>query len=156
MPPEPIRVGHQAPDFELPDQHGQPVRLSDYRGKKNVVVVFYPLTFTRVCQAEMCALRDDLPSFHNEHTQLLAVSCEPSPTHRRWAEEQSYGFPLLADFWPHGQAARAYGVFDERLGVALRGTFILDRDGIVRYTAVNAMSDARDQQEYEKVLAELA
>lgn len=152
----PVDVGQEAPDFELRDQHGQPVRLSDYRGKKHVVVVFYPWSFTRVCGAELCALRDDLPSFQNEGTQVLAVSCDSPPVQRRWAEDEGYEFPVLSDFWPHGQVARTYGVFDERLGVALRGTFVIDRDGVVRYATLKPVPEARDQAEYTRVLADLA
>lgn len=151
----PVDVGREAPDFELRDQHGQPVRLSDYRGKKGVLVVFYPSSFTRVCGAELSALRDDLPSFRNEDTALLAVSCDAPPVQRRWAEEEGYDFPLLSDFWPHGQVARAYGVFDERLGVALRGTFVIDRDGVVRYRTLNTVAEARDPAEYRVALAAL-
>jgi mycoredoxin-dependent peroxiredoxin len=150
-----IQVGDEAPDFELRDQHGQPVRLSDYRGKKAVVLVFYPFAFTKTCQGELCSLRDDLGTFANEEAQLLTVSVDSPAAHRAWGEQQGYTFPLLADFWPHGEVARAYGVFDERFGVALRGTFVIDTEGVVRYRVVNPISEARDQEEVAKVLAEL-
>jgi mycoredoxin-dependent peroxiredoxin len=151
----PLEVGQEAPDFELPDQHRQPVRLSDYKGKKNVVIVFYPLSFTGVCEGEMCGLRDDLSAWQNDDAQLLAVSVDSPAVHKQWAEQQGFDFPLLSDFWPHGEVARRYGVFDDGIGVALRGTFICDRDGVVRYRTVNAVPDARDQEEYKRVLAEL-
>ena len=124
----PVETGATAPDFELPDQSNQPVKLSDFRGKKHVILVFYPLSFTRVCSSELCTLRDDLDGFD---------------------------FPLLSDFWPHGEVARRYGVFDEDFGVALRGTFLIDTDGVVRYTTVNAVPDARDPQEVKAALAQL-
>jgi mycoredoxin-dependent peroxiredoxin len=149
-----VEVGDRAPDFELKDQHGAPVKLSDYRGKK-VVLVFYPLAFSGVCQGELCEIRDDLPSFGEADAQILAVSVDSMFSHRSWAEQQGYEFPLLSDFWPHGQVAQEYGVFDDNRGVATRGTFILDAEGVVRWKVVNAIPDARDLNEYRKVLAEL-
>ena len=101
-----IAVGTEAPDFELKDQHGQAVRLSSFRGVRNVLVVFYPLAFTRTCHGELCALRDSLNDFVNDAVQTLTISVDSSPTHRVWAEQQGYQFPLLADFWPHGAVAR--------------------------------------------------
>jgi mycoredoxin-dependent peroxiredoxin len=148
-------VGDEAPDFELVDQNRQPVRLSSFRGSRNVVVVFYPLSFTRVCEGELCALRDELADFSNDDVQTLAISCDSSAVHARWAQEQGYEFPLLADFWPHGAVARDYGVLDEASGLAVRGTFIVDREGVVRYKVVNAIPDARDHDAYKKVLANL-
>lgn len=139
-----IGVGDEAPDFELRDQTRQRVRLSDYRDHKAVVVVFYPWAFTRVCGSEMCAIRDDLEAFRNDDVETLAISVDSSAALRAWAEQEGFAFPLLSDFWPHGEVARAYGVFNEAVGVAERGTFILDRDGIVVYTDHNAIRDARD------------
>jgi peroxiredoxin len=150
-----IEIGDEAPDFALPDQNRQTVRLSDFRGRKNVVIVFYPLAFTPVCEGELCAIRDTFEDFSGEDVQTLAISCDNGPTHARWAAEQGYDFPLLADFWPHGEVARAYGVLDEQSGLALRGTFIVDKHGRVAYTVVNAIPDARDAEEYRKVLATL-
>lgn len=150
-----ISVGDPAPDFELEDQHRQRVRLSDFRGRKNVVVVFYPLSFTGVCQGELCAIRDSIGDFDSDDVQTLAISCDSGPVHAKWAQEQGYTFPLLADFWPHGEVARSYGVLDEASGLALRGTFIVDKQGAVAYSVVNAIPDARDLDEYRKVLATL-
>jgi peroxiredoxin len=150
-----VEIGDRAPDFELRDQANRPVRLSDYRGRKNVLLVFYPFTFTPVCGTELVALRDNIANFQNDDVELLAVSCDSTPAHRVWAEQHSFGFPLLADFWPHGEAARAYGVFDEQRGCATRGSFVIDREGIVRWKIVNPIPDARDHEQYAKVLAEL-
>ncbi len=150
-----VEVGDLAPDFELQDQNRQLVRLSSYRGKKNVVIVFYPLAFTNTCQGEMCAIRDSLADFDSDDVQTLAISVDSAATHKRWAEEQGYTFPLLADFWPHGEVARSYGVFEEQFGIATRGTFIVDKEGNVVYKVVNAIPDARDLEEYRKVLATL-
>ncbi len=110
-----IEVGAQAPEFTLKDQNNQEVSLSSFRGEKNVLLVFYPLAFTGVCQGELCAVRDDLPTFENDNTAILAISVGASPTHKIWSAEQGYTFPLLSDFWPHGEVAQAYGVFNEKL-----------------------------------------
>ena len=150
-----VDVGDEAPDFELPDQDRQPVRLSSFRGQKNVVLVFYPLSFTGTCQGEMCAIRDSIEDFSGDDVQTLAVSVDSTAVHKKWADEQSYTFPLLADFWPHGDVARAYGVLQEDLGLALRGTFIIDKQGVVAYRVVNEIPDARDTQAYREVLARL-
>ncbi|HSK21635.1 MAG TPA: peroxiredoxin [Egicoccus sp.] len=151
----PVQIGQQAPDFELRDQTGQPVRLSDYRGKKAVVVVFYPMSFTGVCEAEMCGIRDSVEFFRNDEVETLAISVDSPPTHQRWAHEQGFDFPLLSDFWPHGEVAQTYGVFDDRLGIARRGTFIIDRDGTVVYTDDNAVPDARDQEAWKAALRDI-
>ena len=150
-----VEIGDEAPDFELPDTSRRKVRLSDFRGRKNVVLVFYPMAFTRVCQGELCAIRDALVDFDSEDVQTLAISCDNGPSLGRWAEEQGYRFPLLSDFWPHGATARAYGVFDEESGFALRGTFIVDKAGRVAWKVVHAVPDARDLDEYRAVLATL-
>ena len=149
-----VDVGDLAPDFELADQDRKPVRLSSLRGKK-VVIVFYPLAFTGTCQGELCAIRDSIADFSGDDVQTLAISVDSPAVHKKWADEQGYTFPLLADFWPHGEVARSYGVLQEDLGLALRGTFILDRDGVVQYKVVNAIPDARDQDAYREVLARL-
>ncbi|HEV7209098.1 MAG TPA: peroxiredoxin [Mycobacteriales bacterium] len=151
-----VEVGTPAPDFTLRDQDGQDVTLSSFRGNKNVVVLFYPLTFTNVCRGELCAVRDELATFQNDNVQVLAISVDSPQAHRVWAEQQGYTFPLLSDFWPHGATAQAYGVFNDAMGVALRGTFVIDKQGVVRWTVVNAIPDARDQQAYAKVLADLS
>ena len=150
-----VDVGDEAPDFELPDQDRSPVRLSSYRGSKNVVLVFYPLSFTGTCQGEMCAIRDSIAEFSGDDVQTLAVSVDSTAVHKRWADEQGYTFPLLADFWPHGEVARTYGVLQEEAGLALRGTFIIDKQGVVAYKVVNEIPDARDLDAYREVLARL-
>jgi len=150
-----VDVGDEAPDFELADQDRQLVRLSSFRGAKNVVLVFYPLAFTGVCQSEMCALRDGIEDFSGDDVVTLAVSVDSSAVHEKWADEQGFTFPLLSDFWPHGAVAKQYGVLQEDLGLALRGTFIIDKQGQVAYKVVNAIPDARDQDAYRTVLAGL-
>ncbi|MFC8366561.1 MULTISPECIES: peroxiredoxin [unclassified Streptomyces] len=147
-----IQVGDKAPDFELKDNHGATVKLSDFRGRKNVVVLFYPFAFTGVCTGELCEVRDRLPQFSDRDTQVLAVSNDSIHTLRVFAEQEGLEYPLLSDFWPHGDVSRAYGVFDEDKGCAVRGTFIIDKEGVVRWTVVNALPDARDLNEYVKAL----
>lgn len=136
-----------APDFELKDQHGVPVRLSGLRGRR-VVLVFFPLAFSGVCTSELAALSSArLPA------EVLAVSVDSVFTQRAWADQEHFSFPLLSDFWPHGQVARAYGVFDEERGFALRGTFILDGDGVIQWSIVNPISQPRDVADYLKALS---
>ncbi|MBE1586039.1 peroxiredoxin [Nonomuraea angiospora] len=151
MNAHPAEVGALAPDFELQDQHGTPVSLSQFRGSK-VVLVFYPLAFSGICHGELSALRDR----PIDGAQLLTVSVDSMFTHRAWADREGYTFPLLSDFWPHGQVARAYGVFDEAKGFALRGTFIIDGEGVIRWSVVNPASAARDLADYAKALADIS
>ena len=117
----PIEVGVEAPDFTLKDQNNQEVRLSSFRGERNVLLVFYPLAFTGTCQGELCSVRDNLNDFVNDEVQVLTVSVDSSPTHKVWAEREGYQFPLLADFWPHGAVAQAYGVFNDERGLRQPG-----------------------------------
>jgi peroxiredoxin len=152
-----VEIGDVAPDFELSDQHGTPVKLSSFRGAKNVVVVFYPLAFSPVCSGELCGLRDSFPeATAREDVELLTVSVDSMFTHRAWADSEKFGFSLLADFWPHGAVAAEYGVFDEAKGLATRGTFVIDKEGVVRWKVVNPIPQARDIADYQKALADLA
>ncbi|CAB4674512.1 MAG: redoxin domain-containing protein [Actinobacteria bacterium] len=150
-----LSIGSAAPDFELSDQHGVKVSLSSFKGKKNVVVLFIPFAFTGTCTGELCALRDDLAPFQNENVQLLAISCDSMFTQRIFAEQEGYKFPVLADFWPHGAAAKAYGIFNEELGCAMRGTFIIDKEGILRWQVINGLGDARNIADYKTAISAL-
>jgi len=151
-----VEVGEQAPDFELKDQHGTSVRLSSFRGSKNVVLVFYPLAFSGVCTGELCAMRDEFPEVSaSSDTELLTVSVDSTFTHRAWADQEQFQFGLLSDFWPHGSVASLYGVFDAERGIATRGTFVIDKQGVVRWKVVNPIPQARDIAEYQKALAAL-
>ena len=150
-----VEVGQQAPDFELKDQHGTPVRLSGFRGRKNVVLVFYPLAFSGVCSGELRAMRDEFPEAARDDVELLTVSVDSVYALRAWSDTEVFGFPLLSDFWPHGDVARSYGVFDDNRGIATRGTFIIDKDGVVRWKVVNPVPQARDIADYQKALAAL-
>ncbi len=151
----PIEVGAGAPDFVLKDQNNQEVRLSDLRGSKDVLLVFYPFAFTGVCQGELCEVQQNLNQYQNDSAQVLAVSVDSPYAHKVWAEREGFEFPLLADFWPHGATAQAYGVFNEAAGMANRGTFLIDKAGIVRFVEMNMPGDARDQGGWRKALADL-
>jgi peroxiredoxin len=151
-----IEVGQPAPDFDLPDQNRNRVKLSDFRGKQNVVLVFYPFSFTGVCTGELCELRDNLSSYETATAQVLAVSCDARSVQAKFAEEQSYTFPVLSDFWPHGEVSKAYGVFDENLGAAKRGTFVIDKQGtVVAAFASPDLATPRSKSLYEEALAKL-
>ena len=150
-----IDVGHDAPDFELKDQTGQPVRLSDYRGKKAVVLVFYPFAFSGICHGELCGVRDRIEEFRNDDVETIAVSVDAPFAHKAWAEAEGYEFPLLADFWPHGAVAQEYGVFNEAVGAAERGTFIIDKDGKVVYAEHNGLGEARTLDDWKAALSQI-
>ncbi|MBN9110445.1 MAG: peroxiredoxin [Pseudonocardia sp.] len=150
-----LTVGSQAPDFTLKSGNGDEVTLSSFRGDKAVLVVFYPFAFSGVCTGELCSVRDDLSAFQNDDVQVLALSVDHPFALGAWAKEQGYTFPLLADFWPHGKVAQDYGVFNADAGFALRGTFLVDKDGVVRFAEVNGPGDARDQDGWRKAIAAL-
>jgi len=147
-------VGGTAPDFELPNQFGEPVRLSSFRGQ-NVVLVFYPFAFSGICTGELCEIRDNLAVFEKTNAVVLAVSVDSKFSLRAYAVQEGYSFDLLADFWPHGGVATTYGVFDPETGMARRGTFIIDAAGKIRYSVVNPRGQARDFSEYRAALAGL-
>jgi peroxiredoxin len=147
--------GTVAPDFALSNQFGQTVRLSEFRGRRPVTLVFFPLAFSRICEGELCTLRDNFDVFEGAGTELLAVSVDSKHALRAWAEEQRYEFSLLADFWPHGDVARAYGAFHDERGHASRATFVIDVDGVIRSSFVTAQGEARPLDRYREALEAL-
>jgi peroxiredoxin (alkyl hydroperoxide reductase subunit C) len=151
----PPAVGEQAPDFTLRDQNNEEVTLSAFRGEQAVLIIFYPLAFTGICTGELCAVRDDLSTFQNDDVQVVTISVDSSYTHKIFSEREGYDFPLLADFWPHGEIAQRYGVFNEAGGFANRGTFLVDVDGIVRFAEVNGPGEGRDPQGWKDAIAAL-
>ncbi|QSB04209.1 peroxiredoxin [Natronoglycomyces albus] len=151
-----ISVGQAAPEFTLKDQNNQEVSLQDFAGDKNVLLVFYPLAFTGVCEGELCGVRDDLDEYQTDDVQVLTVSVDSPFTHKVWAEREGFTFPLLSDFWPHGGVATQYGVFDADKGISNRGTFVIDKQGIVQFAEMNLPGEPRDQQGWKKALAELS
>lgn len=152
--PRGLLRGERAPDFALPDQRLSITRLSDFRGRK-LLIVFFPLTFTPVCGGELTSLRDELPDFVGADRAVIAISTDTSAVHRAFDEREFLGFPLLSDFWPHGEVASAYGVFDDRTGLALRATFVVDEGGVVQWSTVTGMPDARSTDDYRAALAAL-
>ena len=126
-----VDIGQPAPDFTLKNHDGTEVSLSDYRGDKAVAVVFFAFTFSGICEDELCQIRDDFSDFTTADVQVLAISCNARHAQAKWAEEMGYGFPVLSDFWPHGEVTQSYGVFNEVLGAPHRATFLIDRDGVV-------------------------
>lgn len=151
----PVEVGTPAPEFTLKNQNNQEVRLADFRGRQAVLLIFYPLAFTGTCQGELQEVRDNLDAYVNDDVQTLTVSVDSVYTHKIWAEQEGFQFPLLADFWPHGAVAQAYGVFNDAAGIANRGTFVIDKAGVVRFAEMNGPGQARDQAVWRKALADL-
>ena len=148
-------IGDPAPEFELVNQYGETVSLSDFRGKKPVVIVFYPLSFSGICTGELCEIRDNFAKFEKENVELLAISVDSKFVQKQFAEHEGYKFSVLADFWPHGAVAQSYGIFDDARGCALRGTFVIDKEGIIRWSVVNGLGDARSNDDYKAALAAL-
>lgn len=151
-----LNLGATAPDFTLRDQFGQDVTLSSYRGRKAVALVFYPFAFSGVCTGEMAGIRDRLAEFMTFDTEVLALSCDPIYALRAFADQDGLNFPLLSDFWPHGAVARAYDVFDDLAGAPSRSSYVVDRDGIIRWAVHNALPDVRDLEEHLAQLGALA
>lgn len=148
-----VDVGSKAPEFTLKDSNKQDVSLSSFVGQKPVLLVFYPFAFSGICTGELCQLRDDFTSF--DGVQVLGVSVDTPFSLKVWAEQEGYQFPLLSDFWPHGAVAQQYGVFNEKAGMANRGTFLIDKDGVIRFAEVNGPGEARDQEAWKKAVASL-
>lgn len=143
-----INVGDDAPDFTLRDQNREEFTLSEFRGSKAVLIIFYPFAFTRVCTGELNRVRDDMGIFQNDDVQVVSISCDSVYSQKIFAMREEFEFPLLADYWPHGGVAHAYGVFNDQGGFANRGTFLVDRDGIVRFAEMNSIGDGRDADEW--------
>ncbi|GAB3002350.1 peroxiredoxin [Mycobacterium bourgelatii] len=150
-----LELGVPAPDFTLRDQNQQRVTLSSYKDKKNVLLVFFPLAFTGICQGELDQVRDHLPEFENDDSAVLAISVGPPPTHKVWSTQNGFLFPVLSDFWPHGAVSQAYGVFNDVAGVSNRGTFVVDRSGIIRFAEMKQPGESRDQRAWTDALAAL-
>jgi peroxiredoxin (alkyl hydroperoxide reductase subunit C) len=150
-----IAVGDPAPDFTLNDQNNERFTLSAQQGRRAVLIVFYPLAFTGICTGELCSVRDDLDTFQNDDVQVVTVSVDSVYAHKIFSEREGYEFPLLSDFWPHGAVAQTYGVFNEAAGIANRGTFLVDRDGIVRFAEMNQPGEGRDANAWREAIKSL-
>ena len=150
-----LTIGDHAPDFDLTNQYGESVKPSDFRGKKPVVLVFYPLSFSGICTGELCEIRDNFDKFDKENVELLAISVDSKYVQKQFAEHEGYKFSVLADFWPHGAVAQAYGVFLEENGFSNRATFVINTDGELVAKFVTAPGQARSLDEYDRALASL-
>jgi peroxiredoxin len=142
----------KAPDFELANQFGEHVRLSDFLGKKPVTLVFFPLSFSSTCTSELCTLRDNLALFKQHGVELIGISVDSKATLRSFAEQEGYDFTLLADFWPHGAVSKEYGVFLEEKGYANRATFVIDTKGIIRASFITEPGQPRSLEDYRLAL----
>ena len=149
-----LTIGQSAPDFELVNQHGEKISLSSFKGNKNVLLMFYPFSFSGNCTGELCAMRDDLSTFQNDDLQVIALSVDSMYVQRVFSEQEGYKFPILSDFWPRGEVAKAYGVFDESVGCALRGSFLIDKAGILRWEVKNGWA-VRQNDDYKAAIAAL-
>ncbi|WP_246657910.1 peroxiredoxin [Arthrobacter yangruifuii] len=147
-------AGAAVPDFCLPNQFGEEVRLEGLRGA-GVVLVFFPFAFSQVCRGELAELQAGRSLFEDAGVRLLAVSCDSKYALRAWAEQEGFGFDLLSDFWPHGVTARAYGAFDEHRGLAQRASFVIDGQGILRACIRSGPGAPRPLEQYRTALEEL-
>lgn len=148
-------IGDPAPVFALPNQYGETVRTTDLAGAP-AVLVFYPFAFSRVCSGELEELARLQPDFHAAGARLLAVSCDAKYSLRAWAMEKGWEFDLLSDFWPHGAAARSFGVFDEGRGMASRASFILGADGTIKEILRSNADEPRRPADYLRALSALS
>lgn len=140
-----IETGNEAPAFDLEVRGPQRVRLADFHGQRNVLLVFHPFAWTAICEEEALDLQANLPSFESADTEVILVSCDAAPARHAWKEKLGLTYTLAADFWPHGVAARAYGVFDEERGAPVRGTFLVDKTGVVVWSLVKEDNTRREE-----------
>jgi len=140
-----IETGSEAPDFDLQVVGTERIRLANFRGRSNVLLVFHPFAFTPVCEEEALDLEENLPSFASADTEVVLVSCDTAPARQAWKRQLGLTYTLAADFWPHGEVARAYGVFNEDSGAPLRGTFLIDKEGVVVWSLVKDADTRRHE-----------
>jgi len=148
-----IKVGDNAPDFTLKDQDQKDVKLSEYRGKKNVVLAFYPLDWSPVCTGENKCLTDDFPSFQSSNGEIFGISTDSFFSHKAWADALGLKHRLLADM--HRTVSKAYGLYFDPLNCAKRATVIVDKNGKVAYVKVQEIKIARDDKEILAALKKL-
>ena len=140
-----VRTGDKAPEFDFEVAHGERVKLSDFLGRSNILLVFHPFAFTAVCEEEARDLQENLAAFRNARTEIVLVSCDPAPARQAWKQQIGAEYTFASDFWPHGAGAKAYGVFNELKGAPHRGTFLIDTDGTVIWSLVNLMDERRTE-----------
>jgi len=150
-----LKVGDAAPEFTLKDQTGSPVTLSSFRGKKNVVLVFHPLAFTSVCAIQMPGYSKERQTFEGLEAQVLGISVDSHQVHRAWAEHLGgIDYPMLADFWPHGEVAKNYGILRAE-GYSERATFVIDKHGTIRSIEVHEIGKVPDRAKVLELLKTL-
>lgn len=145
--------GQPAPDFVLPDPEKATVRLSDFRGRANVLLAFYPFDFSPICEMELPGLQEQLARFRALETVVLGISTDSPYSHRAFAAELGLEFPLLSDFYGK-HASAAYGVLRPE-GFAERASFIIDKAGVIRYAAIHDLSQIPDVEELIALLESL-
>jgi len=154
-----VNVGEEAPEFKGRDDSGELVTLSGFRGKKNVMLVFYPYAFSGTCTKEFCELRDENADLEGlKDTEIIGVSTDPVHSLRAWKAQENYVNRFVSDFWPHGAISRAYGAFDERIGAPVRNTFLIDKEGTIRYAehnGIETLAIARDQNAWRRAIEAL-
>lgn len=139
-----VEVGQMAPDFVLPSIADRDVRLSDYRGKNNVVISFVPAAWTPICSDQWPGYNIAQNIFENYDAVILGISVDNTPTQKAWSEAMNtIDFPVLSDFWPHGAVADTYGVLRTD-GMAERALFIIDKQGVIRYIDVHPINQRPD------------
>jgi peroxiredoxin len=159
----PLNVGDEAPDFDLPAVMGnikQRVKLSDYRGKRNVVLVFYPADWTPVCSAELPTFNAELEKFAGYDAEVVGISVDSIPSHIAWQKKEIgiLSLPLASDFYPHGAVASKYGILREGEpvpGISERSIFVIDKRGKVAYAKVYPIDRPPDPEEVFEVLRKL-
>ena len=152
----PLKRGDEAPDFELRSHRGGTVRLSDFRGRKNVVVAFHPLAFTPVCAQQMCSYESDRPRLDERDAVVLGISTDPQPSKTAWAQTLGpISFDLLSDFHPHGDVAQKYGVFRAREGFSERAVFVIDKQGRIAWSKIYDIPEQPDSEDYLRALDSL-
>jgi len=151
-----IQSGDTAPDFTLPVAGGGTLTLSEAWRDSPVVLVFFPLAFSGRCQSELCEIRDNLALFEDASVRVIAISVDSHFSLQAWAKEQGYTFDLASDMWPHGEVASAYEVFLAERGIAARASFLIDTQGVVRWsTQTDSPADVRPLTAYREALATL-
>ena len=138
-----IETGSEAPEFDLQVNGSERMRLSGFRGRRNVLLVFHPFAWTPICAEEARDLQENLPAFRDAGTEIVFVSCDPWAARQAWKEQLGAEYTFASDFWPHGAAAKAYGVFNEAIGAPHRGTFLIDREGTIVWSLVKEGDEYR-------------
>jgi len=148
-----VSAGQAAPEFTLKDQNQQEVKLADFRGKKNVVLIFYPLDWSPTCTKEHACMVNDLKRFESLDAQVLGVSVDSAWSHKAFAEKMNIHYPLLADFNPRGDMAAKYGVYPEDKGITGRAIYIVGKDGKVAWAKNYDIPALPDINEVAEALA---